>query len=249
MGEWGVAGWDWKLRWRRNLFVHEQHIFDSLLQVISSVQIQRNVKDSWLWKCELEGRYSVKSAYLAQFPHVDSNIFFKELWKGLAPSKVICLAWRVALRRLPTLDNLLRRGVAVDSNRNGACFFCSQQLESAGHLFFGCNVSYRIWMSCYGWLRVETVLPIDHNIHLAHHEMWGRNKKQRLCWKTIWLAAIWSIWVHRNAVAFKGEQVNLEEVVDMVKLRSWLWLKSLMQSFKSSFYEWDKEPLICMMGS
>lgn len=138
------------------------------------------MKDSWRWSCEPDGGYSVKSAYLAQFPHVDSNIFFKELWKGLAPSKVICLVWRVALRRLPTLDNLLRRGVAVDSNRNGACFFCSQQLESAGHLFFGCNVSYRIWMSCYAWLRVETVLPIDHNIHLAHHEMWGRNKKTKV---------------------------------------------------------------------
>lgn len=249
LGEWGVEGRVWKLRWRRNLFAHEQQILDNLMQVLSSVQIQRNVKDSWQWNSDPERRYSVKSAYLDQFTHEDSNCFFKEVWRGLVPSKVACHAWRVAHGRLPTLDNLIQRGVDVDNSRSGNCFLCSQQLENVSHLFFGCKFSYKIWMSCYAWLGIKTVLPVDYNTHFMQNENWGKNRKQRLCWRTIWLAVIWSIWIHRNAVVFKREQLNLEELVEQVKLRSWLWLKSLLQSFKSSFYEWITEPQICMMGN
>ena len=56
--------WKWDFRWRRGLFVWEEELLTSLLQIISSVRIQRGKSGSWAWTVDLEGVYSVKATYL-----------------------------------------------------------------------------------------------------------------------------------------------------------------------------------------
>jgi len=35
------------------------------------------------------------------------------------------------------------------------------------------------------------------------------------------MAAAWSLWTHRNDMIFNGEEVNMESVLDLIKIRSW----------------------------
>ena len=51
------------MRWRRNLFDHESHLAVQFLEEISSVPIQRQVKDNMLWLAESNGQYTTRSAY------------------------------------------------------------------------------------------------------------------------------------------------------------------------------------------
>lgn len=248
VGEWEGERWNWKFRWRRDLFEREKQLLEVFMQEISAVQILKDKQDGWSWAGDLATGYTVKSAYLAQLPISNDSAFFKTIWRSMVPSKVIGLAWKIAHGRLPTLDNLLKRGVDLGDNNDGQCFFCSQHIEEVAHLFFSCDFTYKVWMGCYEWLSVETVLHKAYDTNFFHHEHWGKNKKQRLAWRSIWLAVLWCIWDQRNAAVFSGEQVRLEKVVDMIKLTSWLWLKSIMQGFCASFYAWDKEPWVCLSG-
>ena len=63
MGNFSQDNWRWDLKWRRNLFDHEHDLAMSFMEDITSIYIQRNVKDIMMWKAEPNGVYSTKSAY------------------------------------------------------------------------------------------------------------------------------------------------------------------------------------------
>ncbi|KAL5180780.1 hypothetical protein HKD37_01G001844 [Glycine soja] len=62
---------------------------------------------------------------------------------------------------------------------------------------------------------------------------WLHRVKRRanLWWKSVWFAAVWTLWIHRNAVIFKEENSELEKMVELVKVRSWMWLSSKAKGF------------------
>ncbi|GAU51224.1 hypothetical protein TSUD_412300 [Trifolium subterraneum] len=63
-GKWDGGVWVWEFRWRRRLFVWEQELLHGLLVLLDSVSMSLSA-DSWSWKFEPSGMYSVKSAYLS----------------------------------------------------------------------------------------------------------------------------------------------------------------------------------------
>ncbi|KAL8552119.1 hypothetical protein ACS0TY_000978 [Phlomoides rotata] len=85
----------------------------------------------------------------------------KETYNTLAeicdnePIEAIAYAWRVLWDRLPTKVNLQRRNV-ISSNDNLKCVFCGDKDESGNHIFFECQFSYKVWMSCFNWLVIST---------------------------------------------------------------------------------------------
>ncbi|KAL5169264.1 hypothetical protein HKD37_11G031208 [Glycine soja] len=63
MGHFTHNIWTWDLRWRRNLFDHESLLAVQFMEDISSVPIQRQVKDNILWLAESNGQYSTREAF------------------------------------------------------------------------------------------------------------------------------------------------------------------------------------------
>ncbi|KAL5171309.1 hypothetical protein HKD37_11G032808 [Glycine soja] len=61
MGHFTHNIWTWDLRWRRNLFDHESLLVVQFMEDISSVPIQRQVKDNILWLAESNGQYSTSN--------------------------------------------------------------------------------------------------------------------------------------------------------------------------------------------
>jgi hypothetical protein len=106
----GVDGEAW--RWRRRLSAWEEMLGEFIL-LLHNVSLHVNKYERWLLTLETSQAFSVRSVYkfLTAQPHVDSPVAIASLWHKDIPLKVGLFAWRLFRDRLPTKDNLLRRGV------------------------------------------------------------------------------------------------------------------------------------------
>jgi hypothetical protein len=128
LGHWEGDDWVWDLRWRRSLFVWEMNLLTDLLVVaFRASRVAR--EDVWSWTHSPDSRFSVKSAYSLLIqglpdPGILEGVVLQavsKVWKSWAPSKVIVFSWQLLLDRIPTWDNLFRRGVPLPQ-RGGMCF-------------------------------------------------------------------------------------------------------------------------------
>ncbi|GLT38337.1 hypothetical protein SLA2020_125930 [Shorea laevis] len=61
--------------------------------------------------------------------------------------------------------------------------------------------------------------------HFNQHAGLIGSKNFKQAWELIWFAAVWSIWLQRNQVIFGNKQDNVEEVLELIKYRSFHWLR------------------------
>jgi hypothetical protein len=91
--------------------------------------------------------FSVKSTYTLvsnllterRMVTLDQELAFKVIWKCPAPSKVSGLVWMVLHDKVPTRDNLVRRGIITENGGQHGCVFCGNQSETVQHLFLYCT--------------------------------------------------------------------------------------------------------------
>ncbi|MCI01762.1 H+-transporting two-sector ATPase alpha/beta subunit central, partial [Trifolium medium] len=84
--------------------------------------------DGWKWR---EEEYTVKEAYnlLIEKEEEEEQDWFKDVWNQLIPSNMSTLAWRLFHKRLPTKENLIKRGVSLNSS--ALCVGGCGELESS----------------------------------------------------------------------------------------------------------------------
>ena len=96
--------------------------------------------------------------------------------------------------------------------------------------------SYRVWMACCAWLGFVGVFPCEPWSHWLLFEAGGRNTFMKSGWRVIWLAVVHGIWTYMNEYAFNGKVSSVDVVVDVVKLKSWLWLKHFLKGFVTTSF-------------
>ena len=249
LGEWVEERWRWVFQWRREFFDWERVLLTNLLQDLNRVKLHVNVKDAWRWLPGSDGGYSVSTAYKAQGSSevpLCSEVFCK-VWDAWVPTKVKVFGWRLAHGRLATLDNLSNRGVVLVGGGN-SCFLCHSQGESVNHLFFECAFSSHVWRLCLNWLGISSALPNSCASHLLLFESWEGNKAREKVWRSIWLACVWNIWIHRNNMAFQGAQPDWDKVIECIKSQSWFWIRHLGKGPTVSSSDWYREPRVCLLS-
>jgi hypothetical protein len=154
---WGVEGQAWS--WRRGLFVWEEEMLGELILLLQGVTLQVDKADRWLWNLETSQVFSVRSAYkLLTFQ--PQSVYLEavpSLWNNDVPLKVILFVWRLFRDRLPTKDNLFRRGVI--QNDSLMCVAGCGSEESLAHLFLHCNFFGSVWYYISRWVGLLTVNP------------------------------------------------------------------------------------------
>ncbi|XP_058733994.1 uncharacterized protein LOC131605683 [Vicia villosa] len=220
--------------------------------VMNLVPIKDNCVDNFSWALSSNGCFSVNSCYeffkaSLSGPPMESNkvLAFNYLWKFKVPSRILCFGWRFLLNRIPTRDQLVRRGVLVGGS-DSVCALCSKEEETLSHLFFLCNISIRIWRRVFMWLDISEDLTIDEFGDFFHFYGKIHCLNKRMIVGTVWLATVWVIWLKRNAVIFKKEDFSFTECMSDIVLLSWRWLCASHRRVNlCSFYNWNILPLLC----
>ena len=245
LGRWEELGWSWRLRWRRARFEWEKSMEADLMNLITGKIANKESEDSIVWSGDTEGIFSVKSAYLTlcNSPNGVLHNVYSLLWQAKAKRKEVCTAWRALLGRLPTYDNLIRRGLVVNSS---LCVLCKAAEESTQHIFINSIFAQRVWFLCFRWIGILSVQHkeiINHfeSFHLIHLSI-----KQNQVWKGLWIVIVRSIWDQRNLVVFKQGIPDAEEIFHSAQLSTWLCLKYGAGSTSSSFSDWMLNPGLCL---
>jgi hypothetical protein len=141
----------WNFDWRRNLFLWEEEKVAQLVLALEDARLS-NLVDSWRWKLDPEGIFSVKVAFESLsleiapgpiLPSFEARVF-NNIWASPAPSKVIVFSWQLLYNRIPTKDNLVLRGV-LPPGSGANCNWCIGVGESASHLFLHCRSVLVVW--------------------------------------------------------------------------------------------------------
>jgi hypothetical protein len=118
-----------------------------------------------VWALDPGEGFSVKSTYallsaVDDSPTLNSNELkiFSSIWESPTPSKIVAFSWQLLYDRLPTKENLHRRGV-LDQDVDVNCVWCGLAPESTKHLFLHCNTAHWVWYEIFKWLGVLIVMP------------------------------------------------------------------------------------------
>ena len=209
------------------------------MEEISSVPIQRQVKDNMLWLAESNCQYTTRSAYSlcmnTTSVYSDGNIF-KTIGKLNIPPRAVIFCWRLLKNRLPTKVNLLRRNAITQED---TCSLCGCVQEDVCHLFFNCKLTNGLWWESMRWVRVVgplSITPVHHFYQFCDGFGANVNHSTRCGW---WVALTSSIWQHRNHLIFQGKPFDPCKVMDHAIFLAWSWLKAKDKKFSTTFHYWS----------
>nr|GME04457.1 uncharacterized protein LOC109159815 [Ipomoea batatas] len=124
------------------------------------------IKDTWRWKGNIRGMYSVRHGYkllTASSLHLDPQLHFIE-WKNLlslpVPPKVKNFLWRCMHHVLPVREILKKRNVWA----GGGCPFYPEELETMEHIFCDCAVVNQSIWACWNDLVWKDIAPFPSTV-------------------------------------------------------------------------------------
>lgn len=196
--------------------------------MLDSIVFYPDEEDSLVWLRDNSGNFSVKSAYYlstsdstsASFPH-------KHVWSKAWPHKVSFFLWQCVLDRLPTLDNLQKRGYVLvtpsGNPRINVFCLCKQGAESNAHLFLTCSFTTQIWRYfCLESGRsvnlTGTTLDITKNWSTTCLSLRGKE-----VWIRLYAAIFWVTWLERNNRTFNSKERKVEDIINDIKLKVFQW--------------------------
>lgn len=212
-------------------------MFTNTMEIVS---ICSDRKDAWVWMVGNSKEYSVKPTYdLLLSKRMSLNILtgpneiFKKFWLSCAPTKILAFSWQLLLDRLPIRVNLHQRHIIPDVTLC-CCVLCGIEQQTVSHLFLHCAFLQRVW-----------VHQDIHSFYISHRQLIRGNKMKKFR-SLFWHATVWSLWLIRNEIIFKGGLVDFLAVLEQIKLRSWFWFSAEFGSSVYTITDWCLCPLGCL---
>ncbi|GJR66188.1 putative RNA-directed DNA polymerase [Tanacetum coccineum] len=218
-----------KWSWRREPRGRSAGELYSLENLINRLFLDSSAADKWTWSPDATGMFTVKSlSNLIQNKLIRGgriDVPFK--WNSWVLRKVNIYAWRIAMNRLPTKDNLTRFGIQINPI---SCLFCGLEDETRDHCFLQCSKIKLIWFKLWSWWQSNSLhIPSLGDIlsgNLPFHD----DKHISKAYHVTCLSLIWIIWRWRNKLVHANEtEVNSllhEDVFSSLQRLSLLWIKN-----------------------
>ena len=144
--------------------------------------------DALVWLHSSDGKLTSKLSFNFLKPAAISLPWAAAIWKSCIPPSHSFILWRIMHGKMPTDENLRRRGCIIVS----ICSFCLGTDETSAHLFLHCSFATNLWLWLGGMLHItfnlvsfETLfssIPLNcssqmHDIYLAAlvhtlHDIW-----------------------------------------------------------------------------
>ena len=193
--------------------------------VNGSVALERNDIDSVVWRRLDSKVYSVKSMYEWQESWDGAEVgIMKLVWGNVAPPKVKCFGWLVALGKIKSVELLWKLGI-IQNLEHVICCFCGESFETNDHFLLTCWWVWRVWAGCFKWWGLMWVSPcsILDLLHWWNDMEFG--KRVSPIWKLIPMAMLWSTWKWRNELRFENKKPDWDLAIEMVVVRVANWAK------------------------
>lgn len=199
---------------RRLDTVDEIAEFITLASKVQSVQLN-NSQGHIKWRWTANGVYSAKSAYKAQLFGAYYTFDAQAIWSARVEGKHRFFAWLMVQCKVLTADKLLKRNWPCDP----LCPLCSQEPETADHLFLQCAYTKEVWFRVSQ--ETDGLLPAT-TTQCSMEEWWNsslercdRNMKKKVASLMIYTAC--NIWRERNRRIFEAKSAMPMRVVTMIK--------------------------------
>jgi len=154
---------------------------------------------------------------------------------------VSILAWQLLRDRLPTKNNLLRRGV-IQPAATYCVVGCGND-ETAIHMFLYCDTFGALWQHVRKWLGVSRAdMYTVHDHFFQFTNVLGPSRTRRSFMQLLWLLCVWILWNERNNRLFNNVQMTMTELLEKVKLYSLWWLKANNAIFVFGTQRWWSDP-------
>jgi hypothetical protein len=145
----------WNIVFTRMLHDWEVEVLASFYSRLYSFKFRGVGEDKLWWTPSSKGSFEVSSFYRVLSSHGSIHFPWKGIWRTKAPPRVAFFAWTAASSKIPTIDNLRRRGMIV-VNR---CWLCESDGESVDHLLLHCGVASALWNAILGQFDLCWVMP------------------------------------------------------------------------------------------
>ncbi|GJW25890.1 RNA-directed DNA polymerase, eukaryota [Tanacetum coccineum] len=217
----------------------EESQFGELNNLLTSVVLS-NAMDRWSWSLCGHGNYSVKSAreYIDQQVLISSSTLTR--WSKVIPIKLNIFMWRLALDKLPTRNNLAKRGIIAPCS---LCPICRMDIESRDHMFFRCPIALDLIRLFSRWWSIQIPSLLDYTAWEAWIAGLRLKKLQKLVLEASFSSLWWHIWVFRNAYLFSDKKPLKGLIFDNFVSQTYDWVSNRCKILKCNWVDWLKDPL------
>lgn len=170
-------------------------------------------EDRLIWKHSRSGSLTLKDSYNSCRKKLPKQSWCSLIWKAFIPPKLSVLVWRIFHNKLPTDDQLQRRGIPLVS----ACQTCNTLScgETIAHLFSECSFAQALWQWMAGIF--NTRLPGGGSWSDFWTDISGFPSQLYNMWITACLCIIQVIWKTRNSLKFQDAPVNVARAMAQCK--------------------------------
>ncbi|XP_057720288.1 uncharacterized protein LOC130934768 [Arachis stenosperma] len=175
-------------------------------------------RELFQWELALVNQLHQEAILLEE---ITSYSFTSAIWKGFVPPRIELFSWFVLVGRVNTKDKLRRLGVINPNDRT--CVLCGKSVESAFHLFVGCEISWQVWCAWLFALRRKRIMP---GTLKQHFESWtnaAARRGERRRWVIGFFAVIWTVWLERNDRIFRNQSSRVVDIISKSFLLSDEW--------------------------
>ncbi|KAJ9555157.1 hypothetical protein OSB04_009771 [Centaurea solstitialis] len=198
----------------------------------------------WIWELDSSKEYTVKSMRKlidgVMLPMADA----KTEWIRWVPSKCNIFLWRTLSNRLPTRDNLQKRGVEIPSMD---CPICHTEPECLNHLMLSCSTAKTISAHLANWVNwwPRNALVVD-DFWEGIRDAGKQVSHEDIC-KVIGVAFLNTIWNMRNSKVFNGVISKDLEIVRCIQSVAFNWVRCRSKRGKSLSWEiWLCNPVMAV---
>ncbi|XP_074378563.1 uncharacterized protein LOC141720107 [Apium graveolens] len=214
-------------QWNINLILDTFN--DREANLILGIPIQHSTEDSWYWRREKLGNYSIKSAYSllqdyrGEAHASDNSGFWRSLWNLKIPVKVKHFLWSAASDCLPTKYRLKEKRVMV----NDLCPVCNTENESIFHVLVTCSFASACFISI-NKVVIETNINSFANWLKDVFNQYKGMDVQRM------VMLCWAVWKCRNHLVWNQRGMEVAEAVVLAKSSLNQWLSAQNKLFDTS---------------
>ncbi|XP_058727023.1 uncharacterized protein LOC131598440 [Vicia villosa] len=102
-----------------------------------------------------------------------------------------------------------------------------------------------MWKLLCNWIGVVSNFQNAGWQHLEQFEgLLGSQRNLTMKMRVIWAAGVWCIWRGRNNKVFRGEEIQMQKLVEEAKI--WRWLKLKSNSIADDIVAWCNNPKACI---